>query len=237
MGIRIQDLMVSSGVKFGTSGARGLAVDMTDMVCYVYMRGFLQYLESVGELKGDGGGVSIAGDLRASTGRIMGAIRRAVADMGYAAINCGRVPSPAVAYYGIVKNMPAIMVTGSHIPADRNGIKFNKSAGEILKADEAQIREQVVDLDEGIFDEAGGFTCGVDEEWVVSDEARAMYVRRYLDVLPNDCLAGKHIGVYQHSAVGRDIIMEIVKGLGADAVALGRTDEFIPGDTEADNLP
>ena len=233
MGIRIQDLMVSSGVKFGTSGARGLAVDMTDMVCYVYMRGFLQYLESVGELKGDGGGVAIAGDLRASTGRIMGAIRRAVADMGYAAINCGRVPSPAVAYYGIVKNMPAIMVTGSHIPADRNGIKFNKSAGEILKADEAQIREQVVDLDEGIFDEAGGFTCGVDEEWVVSDEARAMYVRRYLDVLPNDCLAGKHIGVYQHSAVGRDIIMEIVKGLGADAVALGRTDEFIPVDTEA----
>ncbi|MCB0384946.1 MAG: hypothetical protein KDD43_06105, partial [Bdellovibrionales bacterium] len=29
-----------------------------------------------------------------------------------------------------------IMVTGSHIPDDRNGIKFNLSDGEILKHDE-----------------------------------------------------------------------------------------------------
>jgi phosphomannomutase len=41
------------------------------------------------------------------------------------------------------------------------------------------------------------------------------------------------VAVYQHSAVGRDIIMDIVKGLGADAVALGRSETFIPVDTEA----
>ena len=31
------------------------------------------------------------------------------------------------------------MVTGSHIPFDRNGIKINKSVGEVLKSDEAGI--------------------------------------------------------------------------------------------------
>ena len=45
MGIIINDLMEQSGVKFGTSGARGLAVEMTDQVCYTYAKGFLQYLE------------------------------------------------------------------------------------------------------------------------------------------------------------------------------------------------
>ena len=37
--------MDSSGVAFGTSGARGLVSAMTDEVCYTYTRGFLQYLE------------------------------------------------------------------------------------------------------------------------------------------------------------------------------------------------
>ncbi|WP_236555092.1 hypothetical protein [Novosphingobium sp. 9U] len=34
------------------------------------------------------------------------------------------VPSPAVAAYGSGKAFSSIMVTGSHNPADRNGIKF-----------------------------------------------------------------------------------------------------------------
>ncbi|MBL7187621.1 MAG: phosphomannomutase [Phycisphaerae bacterium] len=233
MEIKVQDLMIRSGVKFGTSGARGLADDMTDFVCYMYTRGFLQYLESVGELDAGGTEVAVAGDLRQSTDRIMQAVRRAAADMGYTPVNCGKLPSPAVALYGIVNHIPAIMVTGSHIPADRNGIKFNKSAGEILKADEAGIRRQSVNVDETLFEDAKSFVSLLDEKWILSGAAREMYVRRYLDVFPSNCLEGKRIGVYQHSAVGRDIILEIVKGLGAGAVALDRSDTFIPVDTEA----
>jgi phosphomannomutase len=233
MEVKLQDLMISSGVKFGTSGARGLADGMTDFVCYVYTKGFLQYLESIGELKKGRAEVAIAGDLRPSTDRIMQAVRRAVDDMGYTPINCGKIPSPAVALYGIVNNIPAIMVTGSHIPADRNGIKFNKSSGEILKDDEAGIREQVVNVDDNLFKDGRSFSSSLDEQWTLSDSAQRMYVERYLDIFPGDCLKGKRIGVYQHSSVGRDIILEIVKGLGADVVALGRTDTFIPVDTEA----
>ncbi len=227
MKIKINDLMQQSGVKFGTSGARGLAVEMTDQVCYTYAKGFLQYLEASGELKKRGESVAIAGDLRPSTGRIMGAVARAASDMGYVPVNCGRIPSPAVALYGIENTCPSIMVTGSHIPADRNGIKFNKCTGEILKYDEEQIREEVVDVDETIFGEEG---FALPEENI---DARINYVNRYLCTFPADCLQGKRIGIYQHSAVGRDVLIEIFSGLGADVTPLGFSSAFVPVDTEA----
>ncbi|MBN2163909.1 MAG: phosphomannomutase [Pontiellaceae bacterium] len=227
MKIKINDLMQKSGVKFGTSGARGLAVEMTDSVCYAYTKGFLQYLEESGELKKSGEPVAIAGDLRPSTGRIMGAVAKAAADMGYRPVNCGRIPSPAVALYGIENAGPAIMVTGSHIPADRNGIKFNKCTGEILKYDEEQIREQVVEFDDAIFTDAG---FDLPEEEL---DARINYINRYLRTFPEGCLQGKKIGIYQHSAVGRDMLIEIFSGLGADVTPLGFSSTFIPVDTEA----
>ena len=227
MKIRINDLMQQSGVKFGTSGARGLADEMTDSVCYAYTKGFLQYLEKSGELKHRGESVAIAGDLRPSTKRIMGAVAKAASDMGYVPVNCGYIPSPAVAFYGIENTCPAIMVTGSHIPADRNGIKFNKCTGEILKYDEEQIRKETVEVDESIFGD-DGFT--LPEENI---DARINYVNRYLRTFPEGCLQGKQIGIYQHSAVGRDILIEIFSGLGADVTPLGFSSTFIPVDTEA----
>ncbi len=230
MGIKINDLMQQSGVKFGTSGARGLAVEMTDQVCYAYTKGFLQYLEESGELKNvdDASSfVAVAGDLRPSTKRIMGAVAKAASDMGYVPVNCGYIPSPAVALYGIENSCPAIMVTGSHIPADRNGIKFNKCSGEILKYDEEQIREQVVEVDDSIFGD-GGFV--LPEENI---DARINYVNRFAKTFPSDCLAGKKIGIYQHSAVGRDMLIEIFSGLGADVTPLGFSNTFVPVDTEA----
>ena len=38
----IHELMQQTGVRFGTSGARGLAVQLTDFVAYAYTQGFLQ---------------------------------------------------------------------------------------------------------------------------------------------------------------------------------------------------
>ena len=133
-GIKIEDLMLQSGVKFGTSGARGLVKDMTDRVCYAYTAGFIQYLEQIGELN-KSGSIAVGGDLRSSTDRIMAAAARAVEDRGYTPLSCGKLPSPALAYYGLIKNIPTVMVTGSHIPDDRNGIKYTKKSGEIRGID------------------------------------------------------------------------------------------------------
>ncbi|MFO7600699.1 MAG: phosphomannomutase [Candidatus Desulfacyla sp.] len=229
--IRISDMMVESGVAFGTSGARGLADHMTDRVCYAYTAAFIQYLEEQTELDGRGV-IAVGGDLRASTGRIMKAAARAVADRGYAPRSCGRLPAPALANYGLVKQIPTIMVTGSHIPEDRNGIKYTRRKGEILKPDEAGIRQQEIALRPGLFDNRGMFITKQAD--LVSDpEATTLYVDRYLRFFPHDALLGKRIGVYQHSAVGRGVMVDILAGLGADVTPLGLSEIFVPVDTEA----
>lgn len=233
MELTLQELMTRSGVRFGTSGARGLAGQMTDLICYAYTRGFLQYLESVGELKQQREGVAVAGDLRPSTGRIMEAVLRAAEDAGYVPLHCGRIPSPAVAYYGLRRRIPSIMVTGSHIPADRNGIKFNKCSGEVLKSDEADITRQTVDLDEVLFDASGSLREPKARLRPVQADAEEQYLARYLDVFPPDALAGLRLGVYEHSAVGRDLLLKVLGALGAELWPLHRSAEFVPVDTEA----
>lgn len=229
--------MARSGVAFGTSGARGLATAMTDQVCYAYTKGFLQYLESIGEIRRAGERVAVGGDLRPSTGRVMAAVCRAAEDLGYRAVNCGKVPSPAVALFGLENKTPAIMVTGSHIPDDRNGIKFNKCAGEVLKADEKGMSSQIVELDDALFGADGNFAqpagaaTGAPPD--ISPVAGENYVMRYLNFFAPDALRGLRTGVYQHSAVGRDVLVKILSHLGAEVTPLGRSEKFIPVDTEA----
>lgn len=222
-------LMQQSGVQFGTSGARGEVVAMTDRVCYGYTQGFLSYLREIGEY--DGGRVALAGDLRPSTPRILAACAQAISDMGGEPVFCGYVPTPALALYAFGQKIPCLMVTGSHIPDDRNGIKFYRPAGEVLKSDEAGMKRQTVVLDEAAFD-AGGMLLSPAPLPAITDVASA-YIARYVEAFGADALAGRKIGVYQHSAVGRDIVLSIVEALGAEGVAIGRATKFIPVDTEA----
>lgn len=225
-------LAESSGVKFGTSGARGLVSAMTDEVCYGFTAAFLQSLESR-RLLGKVRDVAVAGDLRPSTPRIMRAVMRACLDAGFRPIDCGEIPTPAVALYGLDRAVPSVMVTGSHIPADRNGIKFNRTDGEILKADEVDILTQELALPDR-FDGAGmlkgeSVPAGVHK----APEAGPEYVRRLVSAFPPGLLRGKRIGVYGHSAVGREMLVEIMEALGAVALRLGWSETFIPVDTEA----
>lgn len=231
--ITIESLMQSSGVGFGTSGARGLVTAITDRVCYAYTVGFLQYLNSTGQLK-TGSDIALAGDLRPSSPRIMRAIGAAIADQGYTLINCGMIPSPAVAAFGLKHKIPSMMVTGSHIPDDRNGIKFNRCDGEILKDDETGIRQQQIVIPEARFDSQGNFLTTESYNLPTADiRARNEYIKRYVDFFPQHCLRGKKIGLYQHSTVGREIFAGILEALGAKVTRLGFSNTFIPVDTEA----
>ncbi|MBK1721420.1 phosphomannomutase [Thiocystis violacea] len=231
--MQIGDLMTKSGVTFGTSGARGLAVEMTDWVCYAYTSGFLGYLRDLGVLSA-GQDVGIAGDLRPSSPRIMTACARAVLDMGCSPVNAGFIPSPALAAFGIARSVPTLMVTGSHIPDDRNGIKFNLPTGEILKRDEEGIRAQCVTQPSGLFDADGGFLTDQSSALPAPDDrAYVSYVARYLDFFPAGCLVGRRVGVYEHSSVAREAYRDVLAGLGAEVTCLGRSDVFMPVDTEA----
>jgi phosphomannomutase len=134
--------------------------------------------------------------------------------------------------YGISERMPTLMVTGSHIPDDRNGIKFNLTTGEILKDDEAAIRAQIVALPKDTFTPDGRLAAPP----ALPPEERAAfeaYLARYLSFFPVDWLRGLRVGLYEHSSVARDALYAVLTGLGAEVTRLGRAEAFIPVDTEA----
>ena len=229
--ISIAAVMEKSGVNFGTSGVRGRVVDLSDEVCWAYAVGFIQYLQETKQLQ-SGATVGIAGDYRTSTDRMMGVLSQAIVDQGFEPVNLGKIPSPALALYGLKHNMPTMMVTGSHIPEDRNGIKFNTALGEILKPDEQGIRAQVITIPAGKFTPVGAL---VREPSLppIDGSAKAEYVKRYLNFFPKSALQGLSIGLYEHSSVSRECLYEILTGLGARVMLLGRTDVFISVDIEA----
>ncbi|HSW81142.1 MAG TPA: phosphomannomutase [Candidatus Saccharimonas sp.] len=222
---------------FGTSGLRGLVTDMTDLECYINTVGFLHFLVQVDGLE-PGDAVYLAGDLRHSTPRILKAVHKAIVDCGFQTSYYGLIPTPAIAYFALQKKAPCIMVTGSHIPEDRNGIKFYKSGGEVLKEDEAAIKEAVAiargelyTSDTTDFTPDGFLTAPLPLP-AEMPEAAVAYAKRYTSVFDAQTLAGKKVVFYQHSAVGRDLLADILKGLGAQVITVGRSDKFVPIDTE-----
>ena len=117
---------------FGTSGLRGLVKDITDLEACINVKAALRYLLSIGDIHPHSC-VVLAGDLRPSTDRIMRACSQAILDSGCRLENAGKIPTPALVSHATSTGRAGVMVTGSHIPFDRNGIKINKIAGEVLK--------------------------------------------------------------------------------------------------------
>ncbi len=201
--------------KFGTSGLRGLVVELTPALVADHIRAFIAACDI-------GSGICLGWDLRPSSPDIAQAVQDAVTGEGITLIDCGAVPTPALALAAQARGAAAIMITGSHIPADRNGLKFYSKSGEITKDDETAIKAN-------LGRPSGNGAGSVEQDTGVG----AAFVARYVAACGPAALADKTIGVYSHSAVGRDLLIEILQNLGARVVELGRSDIFIPVDTEA----
>lgn len=231
-------LMKQSGVKFGTSGARGLATAMTDKVIYGYAQGYVKFLREVDGLE-PGAEIAIAGDLRTSTDRIMRATGAALSNMGYDVTYLGKVPTPVAAYYGVTSGAPVVVVTGSHIPADRNGVKYYLSSGkEVLKHHEGTMMSQSVEFPEGYFDAKGAFTSAVTWQMPAPIDAAVEAFKDYIlgyicDYFDDETpLVGMQIALYEHSSVAREILYDLLVELGAQVDRIKKSRTFIAVDTE-----
>ncbi|MDX8531103.1 phosphomannomutase [Mesorhizobium sp. VK25A] len=213
-------------VKFGTSGLRGLVSELRGPSVYTYTVAFARMLQDRGALK-EGSKVYVGRDLRASSPDIAQLVHAAIAASGLVPVDCGVLPTPALALHASSENAPAIMVTGSHIPDDRNGLKFYRADGEIDKRDERDIIEIHAAMGNAV-----SSLSAVDAVRLGAEPSQG-YIDRFLGFFEKGSLSGLRVGVYQHSSVARDIIVDVLRGLGAETVALGRAEHFIPVDTEA----
>ncbi len=213
-----KEVIGQSGIAFGTSGARGLEEQFTDEVCAAFTVAFLTVMCEQGEVSQ----VAIGMDRRPSSPDIAAACGAAARAMGIQVVDYGILPTPALALHAMSEGVPAVMITGSHIPFDRNGLKFYRPDGEIDKVDEQAILHADLELPVPVW--------GLP---LASSKAKEGYVKRYLDLFPSHMLQGMRIGLYEHSAAGRDICTEVLENLGAEVVSLGRSEAFVPIDTEA----
>ena len=201
--------------KFGTSGLRGLVTELTPNLVAAHVQAFIRACPV-------GTGLFVGRDLRPSSPAITDMVAKAAQAAGLAVTDCGDVPTPALALAAMDAGAAAVMVTGSHIPADRNGLKFYTPAGEITKAHEVAIL--------GALDSNTDTNTGPNV--VHNTTANAAYIARFVTAY-GTALIGLRIGVYSHSAVGRDLLLDVFAQLGADVIELGRSPYFIPVDTEA----
>ncbi len=220
------------GLTFGTSGIRGLETELTDQACSRLARAFIRHFRSVSGNQAPQKCI-IGGDLRRSTPRILAAVAKGLSQEGITALDAGILPTPALAHECLIRKTPGIMITGSHIPADRNGIKFYFPWGEVLKKDEAPILEhdRLLSFEETV----GGASLPTAALVSRAIPAQENYVARYTQLFPKDALKGLRLCLYEHSTAARDALGAVLEGLGAEVVRFGRTDEFLPVDTEALN--
>lgn len=207
---------MAHSLKFGTSGLRGLAAELEGDEARRYAAAFIRYVRT----RGSEPAILVGRDLRDSSPGIARSVSEAVASLGFETIDCGVLPTPALALEAQRTSRAAIMVTGSHIPGDRNGLKFYLD-GEITKADEAGILALVADAPAGT------------NRMSADGTATRLYRERFTRLLPEDALAGWRIGVWEHSTVARDLLPAMLAGFGAEVVRLGRSSAFIAVDTEA----
>jgi phosphomannomutase len=241
-------------LQFGTSGRRGEVVHLTQLEVFINAVAELEFLQSLPQ--SDGGIVRgeeffYARDLRPSSsvfvteqhgrGELAQAIELAIRYTGMIPANEGMIPTPALTHFALTQGKGSIMVTGSHIPFDRNGYKTNTSKGELLKQHEGPINDKVKEVrsrfynqpfDDSFFGTDGLLKEGSKPLSKEHNEAATVYLDRYVDFFGKDALSGLKLLAYQHSAVGRDMLVAILEALGAEVVAAGRSETFVPIDTE-----
>jgi len=221
--------MTKEELKFGTSGVRGRVIDFTEDVSRRYAASFGAFLKRNYPQQGK---VFISRDLRDSSPMIQSFFTEQLSKDGFQVFSLGEVPTPALALYAQAEDAASIMVTGSHIPADRNGVKFYTPSGEITKNHENEIRHGFETLAGKTFQNSLQTQKTFPGEKENQLKAETKYLNRYLNFFGGDFLAGAQVLFYEHSTVGRDVFPKILKALGAEVKVDARSATFIPVDTE-----
>lgn len=133
---------------FGTSGIRGPAATLfTPQFCFDLGRTFALFLDRNGQI----GTVSVGIDTRTSSPHLSQNIIAGLRFGGRDVVHLGAIPVPAANYSLLsMAVVAAVMVTGSHIDIESNGVKFFANKEEIGKEQEAEISELYFQIKEQV---------------------------------------------------------------------------------------
>lgn len=213
---------------FGTTGIRGSAKTLfTREFCQKIGVVFGSWLKS----KNKQGYLAVAMDPRESSPFIKQHVIQGLASQGWEILDEGVIPTPALNYFikesGDVAG--GLMITGSHITADLNGIKFFINGEEITKIHEVEI--------ENLFAKSSTFDSKYSITPIVKFDltAREMYLKM-LETLAESSYPKWTIVVDTANGTQSEIIFELLNNLKIKYLKTGDCDiqspVFIPRDTE-----
>ena len=195
-----------------SEGIEGQHINLTDEAIYELACGFFAWLgKRVGK---DSLKVGVGRDSRISGPRILEAIKKAAADMGVALYDTGLASTPAMFMSTITEGFEydgSIMITASHLPFNRNGMKFFVKEGGLEASD---IKEVIAVAEEGGFAKVGGGTCE-------SIDFMTVYAQILVDIIRKGTgkempLAGTKVIVDAGNGAGGFYANNVLKVLGAD---------------------
>lgn len=211
---------------FGTSGIRGDAEEFfTNQFCFDIGRSFAKYLEA-NKLTGS---ISVGMDPRGSSPRIKEQVIKGLNYEGFLVNDEGATSVPSMCY--VLHTDPgiagSIMVTGSHIKAHLNGVKFFAKKEEILKQDEVEIEKIYNSLKEKVK------VVSTKANFLVSENAK----EDYKDLLGQIALKNYpkwKIVVDAGDGAQSDTFSVVLKQLGIEVIEQNCTiqGEFFARDTE-----
>lgn len=201
-------------------GVAGESVNLTEEVTARIAKGFLIWLtEKTGKDPYDMV-ITIGRDPRLSGEKLLNAFTGALLPLGVQAIDCGLASTPAMFMSTVFPEIQAdgaVMVTASHLPYNRNGLKFFSKDGGLDKADIKAILENAGD-DEILnrIPEGKGVSGHTDTQELM--ELYTAHLRSLIqDAIPGDHpLSGLNIAIDCGNGAGGFYVDRVLKPLGAD---------------------
>jgi len=219
---------VSEKSLFGTSGIRGPADSLFNkQFCFDIGRTFVEFLkkhESIGP-------IAIGMDPRESSPRIRNELLCGLATSGFELFDEGVTPIPSMNW--LIKNTPivaGIMITGSHIAPELNGVKFYAHDEEISIEDQSEIESIYYEIREK---EKPG-SCPVNVN--IESRAQELYSEMLFDLAKGSYPSWK-VGLDCANGSQSVVMPQLLKRLGLRVVEINCDPQknFIARDTDTDD--
>lgn len=196
-------------------GVEGEPVNLTPEAANRIARGFVEFLAGKTGKKKNELAIAVGHDSRISAGSLKRAVLSALVSEGVRATDCAMASTPAM-FMSIVfdetKMDGSIMITASHLPYNRNGLKFFTKDGGTEHEDIDEILKAAVRLPahEGDADKAESFP-------LIDCYAKHLVDKIRAELGAGDTpLAGMHIVVDAGNGAGGFFASKVLAPLGAD---------------------
>ena len=192
-------------------GVEGEPVNLTLDICETITQAFALWLSDKNGAEISSLTVSVGRDSRISGPAIANTVTRALSGCGVKVLDCGLASTPSMFMTTVdLKCDGAVMITASHHPFNRNGLKFFTPAGGLESEDITELLEIAQRLS-SLFESSGSTASkpAASGKIIPTD-----YMTQYSERLRNIIKAGVNAEDYDHPLKGFKIAVDAGNGAG-----------------------